>query len=121
MILITGGVYTKTAEIFDPASKKSCALPDLPDYRHDHSQNGNLACGGGGYSSNSGLTCIKWSKASGTWIESYRLKVASYEHVSWETPSGVYLIGGKYSLKNSKLIKSDGTVEDGFNLKYDTR
>ena len=43
------------------------------------------------------------------------------EHVSWATPSGVYLMGGDYgSGKISKLVKEDGSVEEGFNLEYGT-
>ena len=43
-----------------------------------------------------------------------------FGHVSWLTKSGIYLIGGGYFKKTSELIKQDGTVEQGFALKYDT-
>ncbi len=41
--------------------------------------------------------------------------------MSWATASGVYLIGGSYSLRTSEKVKVDGSVEDGFGLKYATR
>jgi len=40
--------------------------------------------------------------------------------VSWATASGVYLIGGWDNLRSSEKVKLDGSVEEGFSLKYDT-
>jgi len=40
--------------------------------------------------------------------------------VSWATTSGVYLIGGEESVRTSEKVKLDGSVEEGFSLKYDT-
>ena len=42
-VLITGG---KSAEMFHPDRDSPCVLPDLPDMRHSHSQDGSLVCGG---------------------------------------------------------------------------
>ena len=41
-------------------------------------------------------------------------------HVSWATEDGVYLMGGEIGKKTTELLKEDGSVEDGFSLKYDT-
>ena len=40
--------------------------------------------------------------------------------MSWSTAQGVFLIGGWYSGKTSELVKEDGSVEEGFALKYST-
>ena len=121
-VLITGGdpiTSRRTAEIYNPLTNTSCSLPELPKYRRHHTQDGELICGGG--DSSTETTCIKWSPASGTWTQSHTLRERRYAHLSWATASGVYLIGGTQSLRTSEKVKVDGSVEDGFGLKYDTR
>ena len=44
-----------------------------------------------------------------------------YDHVSWATGSGVYLMGGYSGPRTSEKVKEDGSVEDGFVLKYELR
>merc|ERR1712079_123456 len=93
-ILASGGYNggnLKSVEIYNPVSNISCSLPEFPSQRQRHSQDGALACGGGGNDKN----CVKWS-----------------------SDDGVYLMGGAYSLKTTELVKNDGTVEDGFSLQY---
>ena len=127
VVLITGSnhlVFSRTAEIYNPLTKTSCSLPQLHDSRYSHSLDGDLACGGGGYPNQSPLTnCVKWSPVSGTWSQSHTLRQKRFAHVSWATASGVYLIGGtnSYSQMTSEKVKDDGSVEEGFSLKYDTR
>ena len=122
VVLITGGSnnigYLKSAEIYNPVTNSSCSLPQLPEARIRHSQDGGLACGG----STTPLvrTCDKWSPASGTWTQSHTLTQGRADHVSWATASGVYLIGGWISPKTSEKVKLDGSVEKGFSLKYST-
>ena len=108
----------KSAEIYNPLTKTSCSVPQLPEGRYFHSQNGGLVCGGG---TSARKNCAKWSPASGTWIKSHNLRQLRAFHVSWETASGVYLIGGFHSGKTSEKVKVDGSVEEGFGLKYYTR
>ena len=45
--------------------------------------------------------------------------MARSDHVSWATASGVYLIGDGNHRK-TELVKEDGSVEEGFKLKYET-
>ena len=119
-ILASGGYNggnLKSVEIYNPVSNISCSLPEFPSQRQRHSQDGALACGGGGNDKN----CVKWSSDSGTWTQSHTLIQRRYYHVSWNTDDGVYLMGGAYSLKTTELVKNDGTVEDGFSLQYDTK
>ena len=119
--MITGGYNNgllKSAEIYNPVTKTSCSLPQLPEARRFHSEDGGLACGG--YSTATQTSCVKWSPASGTWTQSHTLRQNRYAHVSWVTASGVYLIGGTSSKMTSEKVKLDGSVEEGFSLKYDT-
>ena len=66
-------------------------------------------------------TCVKWSPASGTWVQSHTLRQRRWGHVSWATDSGVYLIGGQISSKTSEKVMLNGSVVESFGLKYDTR
>ena len=124
MVLMTGkgGNYaqSRTTEIYNPRTKTSCSLPQLPEDRYYHSQDGDLACGGGRYGSSTATTCVKWNPVSGTWNQSHTFKHKRHGLVSWETASGVYLIGGDTS-RTSEKVKLDGSVEEGFGLKYYTR
>ena len=61
-------------------------------------------------------TCVKWSPDSGTWNQSHTLRQKRSGHMSWETASGVYLIGGFDSERTSEKVKYDGSVEEGFSL-----
>ena len=83
-----------------------------------------LACGGGDdYDFLDTLdTCDMWT--AGTWTRtrtSHKLREKRFGHVSWDRPSGVFLIGGYYSEETSELVKDDGSVEEGFPLKNKTR
>ena len=67
--------------------------------------------------------CVRWSPASGTWNLSHKLREDRQSHVSWETASGVYLMGGNNPAirQTSEKVNIDGSVVESFNLKYDTR
>ena len=116
-VLISGGENDKSAEIYLPTSNTGCSLPELPEEREYHTQNGDLACGGS--SRDTGTSCVMW--ANGSWTTSHILNQRREYHVSWATASGVYLMGGEYSMQTSELVKEDNSVESGFDLKYPTR
>ena len=120
VVLITGGAKgregLKSSEIYNPVTKAGCSLPHFTDARGTHSQDGGLTCGGG-YPSPV-KNCVKWNPVSGTWNQSHTLKETRVGHVSWATPSGVYLIGGDKNQLTSEKVKMDGSVEQGFSLKY---
>ena len=125
-VLISGGYNGQPlqfVEIYNPVSNTTCYLPQLPERRDFLTQDGELACGGWG-GGNTDLTCVKFSSNSGTWTESHSLRQRRAYHVSWDTKDGVYLMGGadfSSSHYTTDLVKEDGTVENGFSLKYDTQ
>ena len=131
-VLISGGYgyggygeypgYLKSVEVYIPASNTTCSLPQQPGERVFHTQDGELACGGG-FGSSLQTTCVKWSSDSGSWSQSHTLRQERTQHVSLATEDGVYLMGGQdsSSWRTTELVKEDGSVEDGFSLKYDTR
>ena len=125
VILITGGWNKETggsplssAEIYNPVTGASCSLPQLPEERHYHSQDGGLGCGGKNrFNTGWFEDCIEWTPASGTWTHR-NISEARLGHVSWATPSGVWLIGGTYSPRSTEKV---GSPSESFDLKYDTR
>ena len=126
VVLITGGADGDdrfSSEIYNPFTKTSCSVPQLPDARGVHSQNAGLTCGGGYKAPASSNNCVKWNPATGTWKKSHTLKESRSEHVSWATASGVYLLGGNKAntKRTSEKVNKDGSVEDSFSLKYDAQ
>ena len=122
-VLISGGYNRgdlKSVEIYNPVTNNICSLPHLPEATQLHTQDGELACGGGGSTESS---CVKWSSESGSWTQSHTLRHKRAGHVSWATEDGVYLMGGNdsSSWKTTELVKVNGSVEGGFSLKYHTR
>ena len=118
----------RSAEIYLPSTKTFCSLPDLPEWRVIHTQDGPWACGGLGNpqrrfpEADTSTSCAKWNE--GSWIseyskwDGYRLRIG---HVSWATSSGLYLMGGMGNMETSELVKEDGSVEEGFKLQYRTK
>ena len=103
---MNGGVRLQSVEIYNPVTNTICSLPELPEARYYHTQDGELACGGFGDSSNTWRTCVKWSSESGSWTQSHTLRQERIWHVSWSTEDGVYLIGvgDSSSERTSELV-----------------
>ena len=59
------GARLKSAEIYNPRTGESCSLPELPDTRNAHTQNGEMACGGGSAISKGPLVIISSDRSSG--------------------------------------------------------
>ena len=120
-ILITGGTDgVKSADIYLPSDNTFCSLPDLPEWRVFHTQDGPWACGGLGsrHPVKSQKSCDYWSE--GSWKDGYRLREWKIGHVSWATSSGLYLMGGFGYGRTSQLVKEDGSVKEGSKLQYQT-
>ena len=137
MIIVTGGegegyTYLTSVEVLSPTGVRlPCSVPLLPDSRYHHTQDGEVACGGQDYddaTSCSTLTATGWTK-------SHNLVYQRRKHASWNSPDGLLLIGGEYSLRTTELLTNTSsrrmsnrdhtespyqTSTSWFNLKYDT-
>ena len=129
-VLITGGTIgagekledsLRSTELYNPATQTSCSLPQLSERRRYHSLDGGVLCGGElELSSNSHILTQCETFTNGTWARSHTLETKRRSHVSWATSTGIYLIGGARSPYTSEIVKGDGTVMEGFTLKYRT-
>ena len=128
MLLITGGIGTGTSvEVVSPSGVPlPCSVPPLPDPRNGHTQDGEVACGGGGlwYTLSS---CV--SLTAFGWIESHHLTWERWGHVSWSSPAGLILMGGDQEISDwtdwtgTELLTNDSSSSspDFFDLEYGTR
>ena len=113
-MLITGGwnnvrgtIYLKSVEAYNPYINKICKLPDLPYAVRDHSLCGGLLCGG--YNSRHRRSCLKlgpWGFVKAT----VSLKQKRRQHLCWNWPRGVLLLGGRYSPSTTELVSYDGST-----------
>ena len=101
-------------------SGRSCSLPSLPAPRADHSQSGLTACGGWGgilVQEATRTTCVTF--AAGVWKRSHTLSKERWQHIAWQSPSGILLIGGL--TQTSELLSSTtSTTSPGFNFQKKT-
>ena len=120
-VLITGGwtfgIRAQSAEIYHPDLDTPCVLPDMPDQRAHHTQDGSLLCGGY-YTPRS---CRRWNPDTGAW-DLVTESLTGYRdfHISWTPADGsvTYLMGGggSESRKTSEVIDQDNGVRSSFHL-----
>ena len=113
-ILVTGGFGTETSVEVILSDNTICTMPPLPAGRDRHSQSGLTACGGRG--SDVSQTCSTFS--NGDWITSHTLREERQWHVSWNSPSGIMLLGGLRSRHTTELSSTSSSAH--FDLPYDT-
>ena len=99
-LLITGGapdgrnVWNST-ELFVPASKTSCYLPDLPSGLQGHTSGGKgkLMCGGVDRSEKPVSSCVTWE--DGEWYtQERRLARKTIYQTAWNLEGSLVLLGG---------------------------
>jgi len=115
-IIVTGGNSAGTSvDLLFNNGSYYCGLPNLPEYRFGHSQNGFVTCGGhpSSYTRKSCLTFV-----DGEWQQThYPLLEERNWFSSWVSSNGgIYLIGGTGSLNTSEVIDSSGNTVSGFDL-----
>ena len=99
VILITGGDGDfnngggALAEIYDPQKNSGCRLPPLPNFRFGHTQDESILCGGS-YQDNNQSSCLMWESKLGNWEKTHTMLTRRFNHMSWASPSGIYLMGG---------------------------
>ena len=122
VFLITGGRGVDYAgyavEVFSASGARlPCSVPPFPLQRYQHTQDGEVACGGSG----SGYYSCDSLTASG-WTTSHQLVSPRHRHVSWRSPDGLLLMGGEYSLQTTELLTdTSSSSSPSFDLEYDTR
>ena len=106
-------------EIYHPEQDTLCVLPDLPDLRHLHTQDGSLVCGGHWRL----RSCRRWNADTGTWdLVTESLTEDRAYYTSWTQVDGsvTYLMGGYWSKNTSEAIDQDNVVTSSFPLHYNT-
>ena len=124
-MLITGGGEggsdtQQSAKIYHPDNDSACILPDIPDERAFHSQDGSLMCGG----VHTPRSCRRWNPDTGAWdLVTESLTEDRMAHISWTPADGsvTYLMGGDYGAeKTSEAIDKDNGVRLSFPLQHET-
>ena len=140
-MIITGGTpsdaYSVSVEVFNPQTRHSCSLNDLPPQtgcgfrctqeRYGHTHCGQMLCGGGRASSTV-RSCLKLNPLTGDFnytSDSVRLLVEErHNHLCWavEGEGGpTLLMGGRSSPNTTELLSSDGSSSSSsFPLQYNT-
>ena len=127
-VLITGGILShQSAEIYHPDRDIPCVIGNFPDtYRHYHTQDGSLLCGGG----STLRSCRRWNADTGAWdLVTGSLTENRWRQNSWTPADGsvTYLIGGYGSemdgsdTTSEKLQHDNNKVSVSFPLKHRTR
>ena len=91
-----------------------CSLPEFEVKRFGLTQEGLLACGGSEDSNRGWGTCDKFE--NGAWVQTSYNITNRWNHVSWKTENGIYLIGGGLGEDSSDLITNDEKVLPGIKL-----
>ena len=106
--------------IFVPDTLTWIPLPAIPnDPRERFTLTENVICGGLWPSTS--LNCLKLNEAGAGWQGfSKELKEQRISSVSWDSPSGIILMGGFHSGDTTEVVTSTET-RYSFNLKYDVR
>ena len=115
--MVTGGVGPGgwrnfvSAELLFTNGTSLCSLPDLPEPRYAHSQNGPMLCGGSERAvydrPNMRQSCVKF--CDGFWNETHSsLQMPRTNHGSWASPGGLMLIGGGGWKETSEVLSDDG-------------
>ena len=99
----------------------TCTMPDLPPPgRSHHSATGLTLCGG-----SNGVAASTCSTFNGEWEISHNLLHDRPSLESWQSPNGIYLLGGGgniESLASTELLSNTSSnTSPGFGLSYYTR
>ena len=119
-IIVTGGGGIDAGSSVEVilSNGSLCTLPSLPGARNRHSQSGLTACGG--QDSTAQDTCTTFS--NGAWTTSHHLDPFRKSHVSWNSPSGLMLLGGNYSPRTTALLSTTSSSSSAhFDLPYNTQ
>jgi len=138
-LLISGGYEAKkSVELYNPATGKSCSLPDLPDERWGHTMNGLYICGGKDVYNSPCLNqtsggswspvehCCSPSTGCGDFYKGkWQYNIHTFvkpraDHMSWQTENGLVLLSGTYSYLTTEIIPTEETHKmEGLSVKLE--
>ena len=110
---VRGGKPQASVELISSNGTKLCSLPKLPAGRDKHTQNGLLTCGARGSSADR-KSCVTFS--GGKWKKTHTLRKGRIDHSSWDSPKGVFLMGGVGQAQTTELLTDDGGAKPSFTL-----
>ena len=118
---MTGGFGAEeSAEVILEEGSTCTMTPDLPPPgRFYHSATGLTLCAGVG-DEDTETTC---STFTGQWETSHQLGVPRWMHMSWDSPSGIILLGGgdtEARQTTETLSHNSSTTTPSFQLPYRT-
>jgi len=117
-LIISGGYPPSSAgqsvEVYVPSTGQHCQLADLPAGRYHHTMKKMTVCGG--WDSDTATSCLTLTDAG--WEVTTTLLEKRWWHVSWDSPSGVILMGGGVSPRATEKFQQDGSTTASFDLKY---
>ena len=119
-MIITRG---ESVEVFNPRSKHSCSLRNLPSKLINSQQIcGKFLCGGV-YSSVTGRSCLKLNPLTGSFTPtSVSLVEKRTRHLCWDVEGEggpTLLLGGRWSPGTTELVSPDGSSSSAsFRLHY---
>ena len=119
VVIVTGtGHYLgkgTSAELLSINGTRLCALPNLPERRWHHSQNGLIACGGS-HNVATQESCVTFT--AGSWKKTNTLGHRRWSHAGWSSPRGVLLLGGSYSGTTTELLTNKWKAIPSFKLNH---
>ena len=124
-VLLTGlaGILIASynqAEMFIPSTKETFSLPAIPGSpRVWHTLTGTVLCGG--VYPGTPKSCLELTQTGYGW-QPYSTALHEYRmaHSTWDSPSGIFLLGGYYSGDSTELVTSTGSTSQ-FSLNYKIR
>ena len=110
----------KKLELHNLINYTKCSLEDMPDTRYAHTSVGGVICGGGGTAERTSCIDMSGGSWSSTKFQSIRSRIAA---VSWNLNPGAsfMILGGTGSSRTTDIVYTNGTVEPGFDLQYDSQ
>ena len=109
---------SKDEQIWNPDDNTICTVPSLPSAAYHGTLNGVNYCYP--YGSN-GTECLGFNQGVWSTTNAGFQHVRGGFHTSWETEGGIYIMGGETRTLTSELARNDGTVTEGFSLRYPIR
>jgi len=120
-VLISGGSGSSAelkVELHNLINNTRCSIVDLPSKRYGHTSVGGVVCGGGA----SVTSCIDMSGGSWSSAKFQSIRSRSYA-VTWNFNPGksFMILGGRSGNSGTtEIVYTNGTVEPGFDLQYDS-